>query len=173
MHRPKLYVAGKFTDFTEDKPLDQRIGQEESNRRSAQQTARRLWDIGFRVIVPHSMTGLPTPTATRQSSIDVDREAVLQTCLEILAECDALYFMRNGKRSSRANREQSIAQRLNMPVVHNYEEARQYLERTRESRRAFFPKKLHSNGSNTTRAVVNAKACHRANVVVQPRTING
>jgi len=147
MHRPKLYLAGKLGDFTDGKPVEERIAQEEANRRLAQQTAEQLWNMGFRVIVPHSMTGLPTPTAIQQnSSLDVDEKAVMQTRLEPLVDCDAL-FMRNGQGLLRAvEKNHNTAQSLNMPVLHNYEEARQYLERAREDCRPSFPKEPHSNG---------------------------
>jgi len=147
MHRPKLYLAGKLGDFTDGKPVEERIAQEEANRRLAHQTARQLWNMGFRVVVPHSMTGLPTPTAIQQnSSLDIDEEAVMQTHLEPLADCDAL-FMRNGQGSLRAiEKYHDIGQSPNMPVLYNYEEARQYLERVREDRRLSLPEESRSNG---------------------------
>jgi hypothetical protein len=145
MYHPKLYLAGKLGDFTDGKPVDQRVAQEEANRRSAQQTARHLWDVGFRVIVPHSMMGLPTPTATRKSDIDVDRETIMQTCLEVLADCDVLYVMRNWKRSSGAIREYNQAQRLDMPVLRTYGEAEEYLTFAREVRKPFLPKRPYSH----------------------------
>ncbi|PSO45124.1 MAG: hypothetical protein BRC25_03050 [Parcubacteria group bacterium SW_6_46_9] len=147
MYRPKLYLAGKLRDFTDGKPVEERIAQEEANRRLAHQTAEQLWNMGFRVIVPHSMMGLPTPTAIQQnSSLDVDEEAVMQTRLEPLTGCDAL-FLRNGQDSLRAIEKCHYTEQFpNLPVLYNYEKARQYLERAQENCRPFLPEEFHSNG---------------------------
>jgi hypothetical protein len=101
--------------------------------------------MGYRVVVPHSALGLPTPTAADQSDLDVNREAIMQTCLELVADCDVLYVMRNWKRSSGAIREYNQAQRLDMPVLRTYEEAEEYLTFARELRKPFLPKRPYSH----------------------------
>jgi len=140
-----MYLASKFGCFDEDKTKTERIAQERANRRSARLTAKRLWDFGYRVIVPHSMMGLPTPTESRECDLDVDREAIMQTCLEVVADCDVLYVMRNWKRSSGAIREYNQAQRLNMPVLRTYEEAEEFLKFAREVRKPFLPQRPYSD----------------------------
>jgi len=121
MHKPLIYIAGKFGDQT--------VGDEEANRSSARSTAEMLWRIGYRAICPHSMLGLPVPSKTEEHEQydDIGREDIMQTCLEVLSTCDCIYLMPNWRRSSGSIREYQHAQRLGLAVIRDYDEARHYL----------------------------------------------
>jgi hypothetical protein len=132
MHRPTAYVAGKFGDSS--------IADEKANRRSARQTAQILWKIGYRVIVPHSMMGLPPPSELdERGELNVDREDIMSLCLRVLSTCDCLYLMHGWERSPGSIRERQHAQRLDMPILTSYEEAKHYLENVHHARHVRLP----------------------------------
>jgi len=132
MHRPVAYVAGKFGDSS--------MEDEQANRRSARQTAQILWKIGYKAIVPHSMMGLPTPSAVEtRENLQVEREDVMSLCLRVLSTCDCLYLMHGWERSPGSIRERQYAQRLDMPILTSYEEAKHYLENVHHARHVRLP----------------------------------
>ena len=138
MYKPQIYVAGRFGDHT--------IDQEEANRKSARTTALMLWRIGYKAICPHSMLGLPTPTEVEENdNLDIEREEVMRACLDVLSTCDCLFLMRNWSRSPGSLREYHYAQRLGMPILRDYDEAREYLERVHHARHRYLPKDTQSD----------------------------
>lgn len=99
-----VYISGKITEKTAYK---QRL-----NVLLAEKVNRKLWELGFATICPH--TNAPKGNLTYQDYIDAD--------LTLLARCDAVLMMNNWQESNGANVELTFAYEHNIPVFYSIEE---------------------------------------------------
>lgn len=134
MTKPVVYIAGKFGDTS--------VEDEKRNRESARETAKKLWDIGYRAIVPHSMMGLPTPSEVESEQSEASREDVMSLCMQVLSTCDCIFLKDGWRQSSGSLREYNYAQRLGIATLRNFDEAEYYLNCVHFAR----TKNLQTNG---------------------------
>jgi len=109
--RAKIYVAGPYTN-----------GDVAINVRNAFETANKLADLGFAPFVPHS-------THFWHMLFPRPYEFWLELDNQFLPNCDGL--LRIDGNSSGADKEVSLAQKLNIPVFHTIQEVDSHFKHTK------------------------------------------
>jgi hypothetical protein len=98
-----IYVAGPYSAPTEDGV--------EANIDRAREAGRRLLDLGYAVIIPHTMTG----------HMEGPHDLFLQADLEIIRRLqpgDGLYMLRGWQYSRGARREWRLAHEIGLRIWH-------------------------------------------------------
>ncbi len=95
-----IYIAGRYRAKTEYE-VDQNITH-------AKTVLAKLLRRGYAVVCPHTMTA-------HLGGVIPDR-GILDSCLEILRRCDAIYMMKGWESSQGSQEELKLAQKLGLEV---------------------------------------------------------
>ena len=100
-----IYVAGKYTGKSDWETY--------LNIHKAKVAAKRLWDEGWAVICPHANTAF----FSGEEDHEVDRLKWIEGDLEMLWRCDAIYMLRDFRKSRGAMEEYRQAQLRGLEIL--------------------------------------------------------